>query len=378
MTGFTDAALLAGGAAGRDRARRRACSPSPCWPSSAGPDPGRVRRDPLVTGAVAPSWRATGTGTPRTRSASWRVRGGAPRSGSGQGRPRPRPGPVGGPPGAAGRRPSTLNPFDTGRRRFLLSSACGTPCACAPSELTSRGAARRPPSAPVLLRAPLVPRPCRPVRRPAGSAFLSRRFPMSRPLPDARRGRPRRAPRRRRAFDRLVAAVLASPTAPLGPLLRAQLPGTTGVRWLRQEGLSPTSRPARNCSERALRLSLLPLLVLSPTGTRAPAVRRAEEAGGRPAGPGSRAGRDGPCPAGGSDRHQSPDRVLGGQFAGAVGEGRTPRPAPGDGPRRRARQASARPRAAGEPSTWSTSSSAGHHVTDRPSTVGLPVHGQLP
>ena len=46
------------------------------------------------------------------------------------------------------------------------------------------------------------------------------------------------------AFDRLAAAVLASSTAPLGALLRAQLPGTAGVRWLRQEGLPPTTRPA--------------------------------------------------------------------------------------------------------------------------------------
>ncbi|WP_324273685.1 hypothetical protein [Blastococcus brunescens] len=45
------------------------------------------------------------------------------------------------------------------------------------------------------------------------------------------------------AFDRLAGAVLASPSAPLGPLLRAQLPGTAGVRWLRQEGLPPTTRP---------------------------------------------------------------------------------------------------------------------------------------
>lgn len=45
------------------------------------------------------------------------------------------------------------------------------------------------------------------------------------------------------AFDRLAHAVLASPSAPLGPLLRAQLPGTAGVRWLRHEGLPPTTRP---------------------------------------------------------------------------------------------------------------------------------------
>jgi hypothetical protein len=44
------------------------------------------------------------------------------------------------------------------------------------------------------------------------------------------------------AFDRLAGAVLASSAAPLGALLRAQLPGTAGVRWLRQEGLPPTAR----------------------------------------------------------------------------------------------------------------------------------------
>ncbi|RZU32544.1 hypothetical protein [Blastococcus saxobsidens] len=46
------------------------------------------------------------------------------------------------------------------------------------------------------------------------------------------------------AFDRLAHAVLASPSAPLGPVLRARLPGTAGVRWLRQENLPPTARPA--------------------------------------------------------------------------------------------------------------------------------------
>jgi hypothetical protein len=45
-------------------------------------------------------------------------------------------------------------------------------------------------------------------------------------------------------LERLAHAVLASPTAPLGALLRAQLPGTAGVRWLRKEQLPPTTRPA--------------------------------------------------------------------------------------------------------------------------------------
>ena len=56
------------------------------------------------------------------------------------------------------------------------------------------------------------------------------------------------------SFDRLAGAVLASPSAPLGPLLRAQLPGTTGVRWLRQEDLPPTTRPGRLTSAQWLSL----------------------------------------------------------------------------------------------------------------------------
>ena len=70
---------------------------------------------------------------------------------------------------------------------------------------------------------------------------------MSRPSPlpdgpaaDARAGLPESETA---AFDRLASAVLASASAPLGPLLRAQLPGTAGVQWLRHEGLAPTTRP---------------------------------------------------------------------------------------------------------------------------------------
>ena len=70
---------------------------------------------------------------------------------------------------------------------------------------------------------------------------------MSRPSPrsvgsaaDARAGLPESETA---AFDRLATAVLASASAPLGALLRAQLPGTAGVQWLRHEGLAPTTRP---------------------------------------------------------------------------------------------------------------------------------------
>jgi hypothetical protein len=43
----------------------------------------------------------------------------------------------------------------------------------------------------------------------------------------------------------MAGAVLASSSAPLGPLLRAQLPGTTGVRRLRQA--APSGGSLRAC-----------------------------------------------------------------------------------------------------------------------------------
>lgn len=80
-------------------------------------------------------------------------------------------------------------------------------------------------------------------------------------------------------FDRLAGAVLASPAAPLGPLLRAQLPGTTGVRWLRHENLSPTTRPAQLLSEH-----WLSLFACWSSAHRAPAPGGpgGRKAGGRP------------------------------------------------------------------------------------------------
>ena len=70
---------------------------------------------------------------------------------------------------------------------------------------------------------------------------------MSRPLPDAAAtARGTLSESDSAAFDRLAGALLASSSAPLGPLLRSQLPGTAGVRWLRQENLLPTAgRPSR-------------------------------------------------------------------------------------------------------------------------------------
>ncbi len=66
---------------------------------------------------------------------------------------------------------------------------------------------------------------------------------MSRPLPDAAataRGTLSEADAA--ACDRLAGSLAASPSAPLGALLRSQLPGTAGVRWLRQENLPTTTR----------------------------------------------------------------------------------------------------------------------------------------
>lgn len=68
---------------------------------------------------------------------------------------------------------------------------------------------------------------------------MSRPSPLSGPAADARTSLPEADVS---TFDRLAHAVLASSGAPLGPLLRAQLPGTAGVRWLRQEGLRPAAR----------------------------------------------------------------------------------------------------------------------------------------
>jgi hypothetical protein len=79
---------------------------------------------------------------------------------------------------------------------------------------------------------------------------------MSRPLPTAAAAEARSslsAPDAA-AFDRLAGAVLASAGAPLGALLRAQLPGTAGVRWLRREELPPTTRPATLTAEQWLSL----------------------------------------------------------------------------------------------------------------------------
>ena len=55
-------------------------------------------------------------------------------------------------------------------------------------------------------------------------------------------------------LDRLAHAVLARPGATLGAALRAVLPGTAGARWLRSEGLRPTTRAADLTAEQWLSL----------------------------------------------------------------------------------------------------------------------------
>jgi hypothetical protein len=109
---------------------------------------------------------------------------------------------------------------------------------------------------------------------------------MSRPAPaltdaaaEARAQLPEDA---RPGFDRLVHAVLSAPGAGrqpvLGAALRAQLPGTAGVRWLHAEGLSPTARAAALSAEQWLSLHAAWL-----------ANDRAPRGGSRPAGSTGRA-----------------------------------------------------------------------------------------
>ena len=81
---------------------------------------------------------------------------------------------------------------------------------------------------------------------------------MSRPVPsptgpaaDARASLPADV---RSGFDRLVHAVLSARRQPLGAVLRAQLPGTAGVRWLRTNGLPMTARPGDLTAEQWLSL----------------------------------------------------------------------------------------------------------------------------
>ncbi|MEU2348678.1 hypothetical protein [Modestobacter sp. NPDC049651] len=81
---------------------------------------------------------------------------------------------------------------------------------------------------------------------------------MSRPVPaptgaaaDARAALPDDA---HPGFDRLVHAVLTAHRQPLGAVLRAQLPGTSGVRWLRTAGLPATARPGELTAEQWLSL----------------------------------------------------------------------------------------------------------------------------
>src|SRR5687768_1458412 len=104
---------------------------------------------------------------------------------------------------------------------------------------------------------------------------------MSRPLPGgpAAEARSSLSDPDAAAFDRLAGAVLASSNAPLGAVLRAQLPGTAGVRWLRQEGLPPTTRPASLTAAQWLSLFECWRASSRAPGPGAPAGRR----GGRPA-----------------------------------------------------------------------------------------------
>ena len=88
-------------------------------------------------------------------------------------------------------------------------------------------------------------------------------------------------------LDRLAHAVLARPGAALGAALRAVLPGTAGARWLRSEGLPPTTRATDLTAEQWLSLHRCCMAaghVPGPAAAGAPAGR-----GGRPNSPHGRA-----------------------------------------------------------------------------------------
>lgn len=103
---------------------------------------------------------------------------------------------------------------------------------------------------------------------------------MSRPLPDAASAaRAELSETAATSFDRLTGALFASPSAPLGPLLRAQLPGTAGVRWLRTENLPPTTKPTALRAAQWLSLFECWLSHQRTPGPQAPGPRRS----GRPA-----------------------------------------------------------------------------------------------
>ena len=109
---------------------------------------------------------------------------------------------------------------------------------------------------------------------------------MSRPTPEldgaAAQAREQLPEEDRAGFDRLVHAVLSGPGAAkqpaLGAVLRSQLPGTAGVRWLHAEGLSPTARAGALTAEHWLSLH---------TAWRV--HQQAPRAGGRESGHGPRA-----------------------------------------------------------------------------------------
>ncbi len=81
------------------------------------------------------------------------------------------------------------------------------------------------------------------------------------------------------AFDRLASAVLAYPSAALGAVLRAQLPGMAGVRWLRTAGLPPTTRAASLTADQWLSLYRCWRSTAPAPSAGGPAGRRV---GGRP------------------------------------------------------------------------------------------------
>ncbi len=79
-------------------------------------------------------------------------------------------------------------------------------------------------------------------------------------------------------FDRFASAVLASPTAALGAVLRARPPGMADVRWLRTAGLPPTGRATALTEEQWMKDPSAPRRSQARGGT----LQRGRKTGGRP------------------------------------------------------------------------------------------------
>ena len=281
---------------------------------AAGPDRGRVPRDPAGDRCGSSAFAGPGLGP------ALDVRGARARPAPASGREKwernkdardARPGPLGGPPGAAGRHGPSSNPVDAGpaasyspgMRTALSRSAASRPRRRPPSApRVFPGAARSSRSS--LRPLPEVPRvtPCPVADGPAADARASLPEPSTRPSTGSPAPSSRRRPRRWARAPRPAARHDRRPLAPPGGVCRppTRPDGLTSAHWLSLFACWSAAHPAPGAGGRG------------PRRARRPAVdpRPRARSEGRPA--------LGPV----STRAASlAHGVLGGQLGGAVGEG---------------------------------------------------------